>query len=233
MASSVASRTPRAHAPIDNDDAVMARAVAFASWARTNARILTTATGLVLVAAAGYMYYRYYESHREGRAGAEFLMVAAEARNGGNEAVVSRDLDNFYHKFDGTVEADQARLLLGQIKLKNNQPKAALPLFDAVGGHRSPLRVQGMMLAGATKAASGDLNGAAVTLRSAADQAKLAYEKNQALRQLALVQEQKGDWPGAVATWQQLVDATEKGSPERGETEMRLGEAQAHVPAAR
>jgi predicted negative regulator of RcsB-dependent stress response len=233
MASSVASRSSRARSTVETDDVVMARALAFADWARRNAQVILTAAAIVVLGASVYMYYRYYQSHREGRAGAEFLNVAAEARAGGNEQLAARDLDNFSHKFDGTVEADQARLLLAQIKLKGNRPKEALPILQTVAGNGTPVRVQGMIMLGAAQAAAGDVKAAADTYQKAADEAKSPFERSQALRELALLNEQRGDWNGAVAAWQKLVDGSQKGAQDRAEYEMRLAEAQAHAPAAR
>lgn len=231
MATSVASRSNRPRTTVETDDVVMARAFAFAAWARRNAQAIMTAAAVVVLAAAGYMYYRYYEAHRAGRAGAEFMAVSAQARSGGNEQLAARDLDNFAHKFDGTAEADEARLLLAQIKLKANKPKEALPLLQTVAGNNTPVRYQGMIMLGDAQASSGDVNAAASTFQKAADDAKSAYDRTQALRELALLNEQRGDWNGAVAAWQKLVDTTDKASPDRMEFEMRLGEAQAHQAA--
>jgi predicted negative regulator of RcsB-dependent stress response len=233
MASSVASRSSRARTTVDTDDAVMARALVFAAWARKNAQVILTAATIVVVGAAVYMYYRYYEGHREGRAGAEFLSVAAEARAGGNEQLAARDLENFSHKFDGTTEADQARLLLAQIKLKSNKPRDALPLLQTVAGHRTPVRAQGLILLGSAQAAAGDAKSAAESYRKAADEAASPFEKTQALRELALLNEQRGDWKGAADTWQKLVDGAAAGTQDRAEFEMRLAEAQAHAAAGK
>ena len=231
MATSVASRSNRPRTTVETDDVVMARAFAFASWAQKNARTIVIAAAVVAVAAAGYLYYRYYEAHRAGRAGAEFMAVAAQARSGGNEQLAARDLDNFAHKFDGTAEADEARLMLAQIKLKANKPKEALPVLQTVAGNNTPVRTQGMIMLGEAQAAAGDVNAAAATFQKAADDASSAFDRTQALRELALLNEQKGDWNAATAAWQKLVDSTDKTSPDRMEFEMRLGEAQAHVAA--
>ena len=229
MASSVASRSSRPQHHVDSEDAVMARAVAFATWARSNAQVILTAAVVALVAAGALLYYRYYEAGREGRAGAEFMAVSAQARSGGNETLAARDLENFSHKFDGTVEADEARLMLGQIKLRANQPKAAVPYFQKVADGSSAVRVQGLTLLAAAQAAAGDVNGAIQSYQKAADKATLQFEKVGALRDLAAVQEQKGDFKAAADVWGQLVATAEKGTADRAEFEMRQAEAQARA----
>ncbi|HET6763870.1 MAG TPA: tetratricopeptide repeat protein [Longimicrobiaceae bacterium] len=233
MASSVASRTSRPHQHVDSEDAVMVRAIAFATWARKNAQVILGVTAAAIVAAGVLLYLRYDRAGREGRASAEFLSVAATARAGGNETLAARDLENFTHRFDGTVEADEARVMLGQIKMKGNQPRAAIPLFQEVADGSSPLRVQGLTLLGAAQAAAGDMNAAVASYQKAAETAKLPFEKASALSDLAALYEQKGDYKSAAATWGQLVETAEKGTPERAEYEMRQAEAQANAPGAK
>jgi tetratricopeptide (TPR) repeat protein len=233
MATSVAPRTARPHHTVDSEDAVLARAIAFGTWARANAQAIMVAAAIALVGAGSTLYYRYNSAQRAGKAGAEFLAVAAQARSGGNESLAARDLENFSHKYNGTVEADQARLMLGQIKLKNNQARAAIPLFQKVADGGTPIRVQGLVLLGDAQAAAGNVNGAVAAYKEAADRAKLPFEKAGALRSLAELYEQRSDYPAAATTWAQLVETAEKGSAERAEYEMRAAEAKSHTPAAK
>jgi hypothetical protein len=88
-----------------------------------------------------------------------------------------------------------------------------------------------MIMLGDAQAAAGDVKSAADTYQKAADEAKSPYDQSQALRELALLNEQRGDWNGAVAAWQKLANAAEKGSQDRMELDMRLAEAQAHLAA--
>src|SRR4051812_41604160 len=109
---------------VDHDDAVMLRAAEMADWARKNATtvILTAAAALVLV--GGVLYYRIYKSQRAERAAMQYLQVQATLPS--DTAGAIRSLDSFAGRFDGTTEADEARLAAAQLwLLKGQAGKAA------------------------------------------------------------------------------------------------------------
>jgi predicted negative regulator of RcsB-dependent stress response len=224
---SAVSRNPRHH-NVDPDDVVLQRAMAMSDWARKNARVVIGVAVVVLVAAAGYLFYRSSQGERAGRAGSEYLQLQQEAET--NPAAAKTRLSAFIESYAGTNEADEARLLLASLQLNDKQAKQAAavlqPLADETG---SPLAAQGAMLLGDAQAQAGDRNAAIAAYLTAADRAEMDYLKAEALDRAATLREQANDWKGAAELYRRMVDVTEKGSIERSQAEMRLAEAEGHA----
>ncbi|HET6233277.1 MAG TPA: tetratricopeptide repeat protein [Longimicrobiaceae bacterium] len=230
MASStVASRTPRPRHTVDNDDAVMARALAFSTWARNNARVILYTAAAVLLAAGAALYVRYYRAERQAAAATDFMEVQQKVTTEATPQAV-KDLNAFIGKHDGTNEADEARLALAELHLRGNDAKAALPpLREVAGRSGSPLSIQGGMMLAAAQAQAGDLAAAEKTYLDTGDRGTLDFQRMEAWNEAALLREQAGNWKGAAELYEKMVPLTDKGSLERSITEMRLAEARGHA----
>lgn len=232
--SSVARREIRK--AVDTDDAVMLRAAEMAEWARKNARMVVTATAVVLALAAGMLYYRIWKANRADRAAIEYFRLKAVLSGDNTQAV--RQLDQFASRFDGTTESAEARMAAAQLLMVEGQPARALPDLHAAADANTPVRESAMSLLGSALAQSGKRQEAIDTYLKLADRTRLDYVRQDALTQAAALREQANDWKGAAELYAKAADGLEKGSQDRAYLELHLAEARAHAggaaaPAAR
>lgn len=222
---SVASRSKVSHAA-DTDDVVMVRALQFTTWARRNARMVIGVAAVALVAGLGYLFYRYSQAQTAERAAIQFMRVEQTAASG-NAALATRDLQDFIRRFDGTVEADQSRLLLARTHLDAGKPREAVAVLQQVEeGPSGPIGAQAALLLGAAQEQAGDRQAAIASYLRVADAAELEFHRQDALARAALLRQQSGDFGGAAELYRRLVGMTEEGSFDRSVFEMRLAEAE-------
>lgn len=232
-AQSVASsRSRRKRNDSEPDDIVLARALQFSQWARKNAIMVIVGAVLVAVLVGGAIYYRMYKEDRRAQAATEYLQLEQTAASG-NAALAERDLEAFIARFDGTVYADEAQLLLAEIKLTTDQPAEAVAVLedfvDRIGD--SPVGAQGALLLGAAQQAAGDTTAAIATYMTVADEAEMLFRRQAALSDAALLHMQAGNFGEAASLYTRLVDTAEEGTPERSVYEMRRAEAEAQAAA--
>ncbi|HEX7242723.1 MAG TPA: tetratricopeptide repeat protein [Longimicrobiaceae bacterium] len=209
-----------------SDDVVMARAIQLAEWARRNARLIMIAAAVTAVAVGGYVWYRYQQGMQAERAALRFLEVERTA-NSGNATLAERDLADFARRFDGTAEADEARLMLAKIHLDANAPAKAVPVLQQVGQELdSPVGVEAAMLLAAAQNQAGQRDAAQQSYLRVADGAEMDYQRAEALEAAAVLREQAGNHAGAAELYRRLIDLAEEGSIERSVYEMRLAEAE-------
>jgi len=229
---SVASSRSRNTAPaLDSEDVVMARAIQLSEWARRNARVVIGIAMLAIVAVGAYLFYGYQKRQSEERASIAFMTVERTALSG-NATLAQRDLQDFIRRFDGTVQADQARLLLAKVHLDAGKAKDAVTVLQGVKeGPGTPVGAQGAMLLGAAQNQSGNRQAAVDSYLRVADAAELEYLQEAALGEAAILRQQGGDFAGAAELFRRLRDMTEEGSFERSLYEMRLAEAEGRALA--
>src|SRR4051794_12393801 len=215
---------------VDPDDAVMMRAAEMAEWTRKNARVVLIAAAVALVLVCGFLYYRSYKSQRSERAAMQFLQVQATLPNDTTQAI--RQLEGFASRLDGTTEAAEARLSAAQLWLLKGQPAKALEDIRPVADGGTPVAEQAMGLMGSALSQAGKRQEAIDAYLKLADRTRLAYVKEDALTQAALLREQAGDWRGAAELWGRAASSMEKDSPDRTLVEMHQAEAAAHAGAA-
>ncbi len=232
MASSSHAARARRPSPaaLEQDDAFAARAAQLAAWAKKNARIIMIVTAVAAVAVAAFLYVRLSQAARERAASAQYLNVAAAAQSGVTGAP---QLETFIRSYDGTTEADEARLEVARVYLGANQPQKALPHLRAVAGSGGRLEYQGKMALAAALAQTNDRAGALRTYNEAAESAPLLFQRQEARSQAALLHEAAGDWKAAADLYRQMLADTEAGSVDRSIVEMRLAEAEGRLTARR
>lgn len=228
MASSTVARS-RQRAALDSEDAMALRAAEIAAWARRNARVIITVSAVVLVAAAGFVFWRVSQAQKEARAAEQFLSLRANPTVA--TAAGAGQIDQFIKNNDGTVEADEARLLLGEVRLNNGQARQAADGIRPLAEGSSPLAAQGGMLLGAALAQAGDRAGAAKAFEAAAAKARQPYQKVEALGQAALMYEQGNDFAAAAKIYESMLADAEDGSAQQTVLQMRLAEARARAAA--
>ena len=225
------SRTRNTAHTVSDDDVVMVRALQLSEWARRNARVVIGVSAIAIVAVLAYVFYGYQKRQSEERASIAFSQVEQTALSG-NATLAQRDLTTFIRRFDGTVQADQARLLLAKVHLDAGKAREAVTVLEAVEeGPATPVGAQGAMLLGAAQNQAGNRQAAIASYLRVAEAAKLQYQQEAALAEAALVRQQGGDFAGAAELYRRLIGMVEEGSFDRSMYEMRLAEAEGRALA--
>jgi predicted negative regulator of RcsB-dependent stress response len=210
----------------------MARALEFSEWAKRNARLVIAGSVIVAAVVIGLVYYyRFYLPAREARASVALMQVEGVAASG-NAALAERDLRAFIRRFDGTIEADQGRLMLARIQLEGGKAREAVAVLQSVDQDAdTPVGAQGDLLLAAAQAQSGARDAAIRTYLELGENADIAYFREEALAGAALLRQQGGDFAGAAELYGRLAELSEEGSLQRSVFEMRMAEAEGRARA--
>ena len=223
MASSTVARSRLPQSKLDSDDALALRAAELSAWARRNARMIIGIAAVALVVVGGLVVWKYSQAQRRAVAAERLLGMAA------NPVLVSaagmRELEAFIRQYDGTPEADEARLMLAQTLLDQNQPAQAMTHLRKVADGGSKLAPQAAMMLGSAHAQAGDRNAAIRAYTQAAEKSRMKYQKFEALGQAALQHEAGNNFKAAADIYRGLLNESEKGSQQATIIEMRLTEA--------
>lgn len=222
------ARSPKRAQQVQPDDAVLARAIEFTEWARRNTAIVIGVAVVLFVVIGGLIWYRADQSRRLEEAAIAFLQIEQTVLMG-DEAIATRDLQQYVQRHDGTPYADEARVLLGQVHLQGGRPADAItalqPLADRLND--SPVGPQAALLLATAQEANNDTQGAIATYLLVADRADADFRRQEGLMGAALLRSQTGDHAGAAELYGRLVAMNEVGSSERTLFEMRLAEEEA------
>lgn len=230
---SVASRSKQsARAAAATDDVIMARALEFSAWAKRNARIVIATTAVAAVVLGGLAYYYLYHQPRAVERASIQLMQVERNVESGNATLAERDLTDFIRRFDGTPQADEARMMLARQYLEAGNAKKAIPVLQAVDQDLdTPVGAQARLLLASAQGQSGDREAAVRTYLAVADGSRTEFYQREALSDAAVLQQEAGNFSGAADLWRRLVETTEEGSAERTVYEMRLAEAEGRAQA--
>jgi predicted negative regulator of RcsB-dependent stress response len=221
--SSTVARTRQTSSALHPDDAMALRAAALAAWAKRNARMIIGISAVAVLVVGGLIVWKYSQSQRRAQAAQELLALRA------NPTVVtaagSRQLEGFIQKYDGTTEADEARLMLAESRLNAGNPKAAVSELTRLAGSGSPLAAQAGMMLGSAHAQAGDGAAAIRAYERAGEKTRLRYQRFEALGQAALQHEVVGNHKAAADIYRRLLAEAEPNSQQATIVEMRMTEA--------
>jgi predicted negative regulator of RcsB-dependent stress response len=227
MASSTVARSRLPHSKLDSDDALALRTAELSAWARRNVRMIIGIAAVALVVVGGLLVWKYSQAQKRAAAGERLLSLSA------NPVMISaagtREMEAFIRQYDGTPEADEARLMLAQALLDQRQPAQAIPHLRKVADSGSDLAAQASMMLGSSHAQAGDRPAAIRAYQQAADKAGMKYQKFEALGQAAVQHEQAGNHKAAADIYRGMLAESEKGSQQATIIEMRLTEALARA----
>ena len=229
MASSTVARSRQPHRQVNSEDAMAMRAAELAAWARRNVRMIIAIAAVALVVVGGLLVWKYTQAQKRAAAGERLLALSANPAT--LTAAGTRELEQFIRQYDGTPEANEARLMLAQSLLDAGQPRQAIPHLQRVAEDRSHLASQAAMMLGSAYAQAGDRNAAIRAYQQAADRARMKYQKFEALGQVAVQHEAAGNWRGAADVYRGLLAESEEGSQQATVIGMRLTEALARAGA--
>lgn len=219
---------PAPSAP-DDDDLFTSRVLEATVWAQNNAQTLIFASIVVALAVAGTVYYFNFSETRENQSALELEQIHQVAGVVSTEETLA-ELNRFLDRFGDAASADEARLLLGQVHLENDNVEGAIdalqPLRSRLG---EPVALQAGFLLGAAYEQQGLWDEAVATYLDIADETDLGFQLRNALSDAARVRAAQGHYAEAELLLGDLLDELEATDPGRGVIEMRLAEMRARV----
>jgi predicted negative regulator of RcsB-dependent stress response len=209
------------------DDAFVASVKGIYAWGQKNSRALTIGFVVILVLAAGTVWYTSQQQRVESEAAARLNTVQQSVLSGNAELAI-RDLQNYLNRFGSTQTAGQARLILAGLLLDQEQPDRALEaLGDLPDDLDEPFGVAAARLRAAALEQAGQADEAVDAYEGIADGARFAYQRREALADAARVRLQSGDPDRAATLYEQVLDTFEPQEQGRAYYEMWLAEAKA------
>lgn len=209
------------------DDLFIARVLELGKWAQANQQVMTVLGVLAVIAVAGVIYYGNYRRSLD--------QQAAQSLEGVHQSIAIQDeqgardqLVTFLERYGSTAYEGEARLLLGDLYLREGQAQQAEAVLEPIGSSpRDPIELQAaMLLAKAYEEEEAWANAEATYLRIA-DRSELSFQIGEALSSAARIRADQGNVAGAIELYERARDRLEEGDPLRGHFEMRIAELEA------
>jgi len=215
----VASRTDSSP-----DDVFIDRTLAAGKWAQRHQRLIVIGAFGLAILVAGLTYYRSYQGSLTTQANQELelvhRMIVTNDQVGAKEALVQ-----FVQNFDGTLHGPEARLLLGDLYLRDDEAEQARVVLEPVGASpSSPIEFQAATLLAQAYEEDGDIEGAEEVYLRIADRADLSFQVRNALEAAARLRATRGNLAGAAELYEQIIKDAEDNDPDMAVFEMRLSE---------
>lgn len=227
MASPSSVARSRKSSALHPDDAMALRAAALAEWAKRNARMVIGISAVALVVVGGLLVWKYSQGQRRASAAENLLSLRANPTVA--TAAGTRQLEGFIQTYNGTTEADEARLMLAEARMNAGNPRAAVTELTRLAGSNSTLAAQAGMMLGSAYAQAGDRPAAIRAYEQAGEKTRLRYQRFEALGQAALQHEVAGNYAAAAEIYRRLLGEAEPNSQQATIVEMRLTEALARA----
>ena len=213
--------------PAEQEDAFVAKTLEAANWAQRNRPMITAAVVIIGLGVAALVYYGRYRNTLNVTAASQLEQLQQRLEQG-DVANVRADLDLYLERFSSTSFADEARLTLGHVLTTEGDLQGAADVLEPLAGDvRSPLGAQAAVLLAAVAEDMGDLQVAEGLYERLADRARLSFQVEDALFAAARLRRDRGDYSGALAIYDRLLDALDEGDPGRGRVEMWRAEVAA------
>ena len=221
MARHAGTRKSRQSEP---DDVFVAQVLHFGKWAEAHQQVLTVIGVVVAVAVLGMVYYRNYRTNLDQQAAAQLEQVYQSVSIQDMEGARGQ-LATFLERFGGTAYEAEARLLLGELYLRDGAPQQAQAVLRPLGASpRAPIEFQAAALLAAALEEDRQWSDAEDIYMTIANRSDLDFQVRDALTAAARIRHDRGDLGGAVELYQRLADELEAGDPRRGVYEMRIQE---------
>ena len=208
--------------PMDIDD----HAENLAEWIKANGRQASLIVIAAFVIVAGGLLWRSSSDKKEVNAG-RALADAQRSFTAGNLALAQSDLQKLVQRYDGTVAADQGRLLLAQVYYDQNKVDDGLKALDRVNSS-GPFKASLHAIRAAGLEQGGKAAEAGAEYRKASDLAVTESDKGQYLSDAARALKAAGKKDEALKIWKDM--AADENNPFSAEAKLRIGELTA-VPA--
>jgi predicted negative regulator of RcsB-dependent stress response len=210
------------------EDVFVEKVLEATSWAKKNSQVLTILGVAVVILMAGGVYYQNWKGAQTQRAVAQLEQVQQAVAFGEREEAKA-SLNQYLASFEGTPYAMEARLLLGQVLLEEEDPEGAMEaLSPAVREMASePIGLQAAFLMAAAYEEADRLDEAERLLLRIANTAELTFQIREALAGAARIRTRLENYSGAIELYEEVLGGMEENDPERSYWELRLQEAAA------
>lgn len=226
-----AARRTAQHSKSEPDDVFVARVLHLGKWAEKNQQVVTVLVVVLAIAVAGLVYYRSYRRSLTEQAGQALEQIYQTVAMADVEGART-ELGTFLERFGGTPYEAEARLLLGDLYLRDGSPQQAQAVLRPLGeSPGEPLEFQAATLLAAAYEQDGQPAEAERVYLAIADRSDLDFQVRDALEAAARLRAERGDADGALELYQRALDGLEEGSPERGLYEMRIEELRSATSA--
>ena len=181
--------------------------VRLVEWIKKHQRTLPVVLAVVVLSIAAVMYLRMASERRENFA-ASLVANARAVASTGNVALAMTDLSDLAASHRGTVAAEEAEILLGQLRLSEGQAGAAAQsLQEYIGrGPSDQFRASAYGLLAVALEQTLDFGGAAAAYQDAADAAWYDFLQAQHLLEAGRVLTESGDTTQAIVVYQSILD---------------------------
>jgi hypothetical protein len=224
-------RTAKQASSQEPDDVFVARVLHLGKWAEANQQLLTVLIVVVAILLAGLVYYRNYRSSLNMQAAQQLELVYQTAAIQDTEGAVN-ELTTFLERFSGTAYEGEARLILGEIYLRDGRSEQAHAVLEPLGrSPRRPIELQGASLLASAYEQVGRAAEAEEIYLLIASRSDLDFQVRNALAAAARLRSERGDLAGAIQLFERALDGLDEGAPARGLYEMRIAELRAAARA--
>ena len=167
---------------------------------------LTSWVGAIVVAAALLFVWQWSNSNRTEAAASRDLQVARFAYENQNLPLAASELAKVIADYSGTNAAEEARLLLGNVRLLQGQPQQALSVLqDYASGAGTAYRAQAYSLVGAAYENMGRFREAGEAYEKGSAAGRLDFLKAQLLADAGRAWTAAGDTAKAIAAYQRIL----------------------------
>jgi predicted negative regulator of RcsB-dependent stress response len=225
------SRKAKHESSQEPDDVFVAKVLHLGKWAEANQQLLTVLIVVAAIFVAGLVYYRNYRASLNLQAAQQLELVYQTVSLQDTEGAVA-ELVTFLERFGGTSYEGEARLLLGDLYLRDGRSQQAQAVLGPLGSSpRSPVELQGASLLAAAYEQDGRAEEAEDVYLAIANRSDLDFQVRNALAAAARIRRDRGDRAGAIELYERALEGLEEESPERGLYEMRIAEIRAGTNA--
>jgi predicted negative regulator of RcsB-dependent stress response len=201
-----------------------------ADWAKQNGRNLAIGGGILAVLVSGIYLYKTSQIRKE-RFASQELMQARNSAESGNLPLAASDLGKLIDRFGGTSAADEASILLNQIRMVQGQRDVAVNALQQFvrGRHSDYVAASAYSLLGGGLEDQGKPRDAAEAYRQASARARLDFQKAQYLLDAGRAFTAAGDSTAAKAVFNEVL--TKFGRLDQAaEARVRMAELGGTVP---
>lgn len=213
--------------PDPREDAFLRFVNRVLDWVAGNLRaVIAAGVAVVLLAGAGLWYVNYTRNLEE-QAASQLQSLRAALSQGTDTIGVER-LESFVDRFAGTDAEREARLLLGRLHLRNGAGEDAIEAVapTAEAPPDTPVGYAARTLLAKAQEAAGRTEAALATLRDLAENARFAFQRDEAAAERARILVEAGRLEEAESIYSRLAEEA-SGSGSRQIYAARLGEVRA------
>lgn len=213
------------------DDVFVAKVLEAGKWAESHQQLLTVLGVVALIGIGALLYLRNYRANMNVQAATEleqiYQSVSIQDLEGARGELVT-----FLDRFGGSAYEPEARLLLGDLYLRDDSPEQALAVLRPLGeSPRRPIDFQAAALLAAALEEDRQWDEAERVYLLIANRSDLDFQVRDALEAAARIRKDRGDGDGAVELYRRVIDLLEDGDPQRGLYEMRITEIETAASA--